>query len=111
MVSVSQIISYTRLSLIFGSWLLVTDYPNLFAGLYGFQHLLYVFQQASLNKKTESELSKQLRILVTRLGTSILLFAVIKQSLDHSKHKLMPKGIKEADIPEYMKTASIDEKT
>ena len=40
------------------------------------------------DSKEEPELNKQLRILITRLSTSILIFAVIRQSLDHAKHKM-----------------------
>ena len=97
--------------LIFSSWYVVTDYPESFIGIQVVQHLLYVLQQAFLpiqtdsgddvipsgnesedddlaDSKEEPELNKQLRILITRLSTSILILAVIRQSLDHAKHKI-----------------------
>ena len=108
---ISTKLSYTRLMLIFSSWYVVTDYPEIFIGIQVVQHLLYVLQQAFLpiqtdsgddvipsgnesedddlaDSKEEPELNKQLRILITRLSTSILIFAVIRQSLDHAKHKI-----------------------
>ena len=60
-----------------------------------FQHLIYTIQQLTLlrglenddDDKKEPELNKQLRILVTRLASSIMIFAVIRQSLDFSEKK------------------------
>jgi hypothetical protein len=96
--------------------------------------LIYVSQQYSLNQpkdeiqtadtisaeeddsQDEPELNKQLRILITRLATSIMIFAVIRQSLDHARHKNKPPGLRDVDytdpnMQELMKATSIDSKT
>lgn len=126
-------ISYTRLLLIFFSWYFVTDQPEVFIGIQCAQHLLYVLQQAFLppqkdtgddvipsgaeddESKQEPELNKQLRILITRLSTSILIFAVIRQSLDHARHKAEyskgPSSATQEEDPLGVKVPSIDSKT
>lgn len=96
--NLSYYLSYTRLAIIFGSWFLVTDHPEIFLSLMAFQHLLYISQQYALTmpkeeaqtadanltapaeeeEQEEKELDKQLRILITRLATSIMIFAVIR---------------------------------
>jgi hypothetical protein len=96
METTSYYISYTRLAIIFSSWLVVTNYPEVFVVLMFLQHLLYISQQITLtmpkeelmvspseqppaeDEVREPELNKQLRILVTRLATSIMIFAVIR---------------------------------
>jgi hypothetical protein len=123
--SLSPYLSYTRLTIIFGAWFLVTDYPEYFLVLMCFQHLIYIIQQWTLHipkegdeddEKAESELSKQLRILITRLSTSIMIFAVIRQSLDHARHKNKPASLRDVDytdpnMAELMKATTIDQKT
>ena len=47
--NLSYYLSYTRLAIIFASWFLVTDYPEIFLALMTFQHLIYITQQYSLN--------------------------------------------------------------
>ena len=65
--------------------------------------------------KQEPELNKQLRILITRLSTSILIFAVIRQSLDHARHKAEyskgPSSSTQGEDPLGVKVPSIDSRT
>jgi len=61
------------------------------------------------DSKQEPELNKQLRILITRLSTSILIFAVIRQSLDHARHKALNSKSDQSVIGEEL--PSIDSKT
>lgn len=104
-----------------------------------FQHLIFVLLQIFLNspkddsqtRETESltaripddddddyepELNKQMRILITRLATSVMIFAVIRQSLDHAYLKNQPSrliGVSYTDpsMQELMKAKIIDGKT
>ena len=98
------------------------------------QHFIYMIQQWQLVTPKEEgqtaeaaasqdedlieepELNKQLRILITRLSTSIMIFAVIRQSLDHARHKNKPPGLRDVDytdpnMQELMKATTIDSKT
>ena len=113
--TISPKLSYARLGLLFVSWFFVMDSPEIFLMLFIANHCIYMVQQlfcdhalldksqqqrgAEARTEYESELSKQLRILMTRLQTSILLFAIIRNALDHSHHKNQPNT--KTGIPEY----------
>ena len=85
--SLSPTLAYSRLVIVFFSWYFVLDQPQIFTGMYLLQHSLYIIQVLLCTPSSgEKELSKQLRILAARLATSILLFAVMRQSLDHASH-------------------------
>ena len=77
----------------FSSWYFVAEHHQIFVYLTLGQVLLYVIQQGLFGGKSsekvgkEGEANKQLRILANRLSSSVLIFAVIKSALDHSRFK------------------------
>ena len=81
MAQLSVPLSYSRLILLISSWYFVLNKPEIFLALFMAQNLLFVVQICMFTTTEtyrEPELSKQLKILMTRLASSIMIFAVIR---------------------------------
>ena len=88
--SFSSLKSYTRLITLLLSWYFSTDQSEVFMGMFLFQLTLGVVQLLFTNIETESANNKHLRVLTGVISTSIILFATIRQALDHSKNSKDP---------------------
>ena len=91
MSKISTPISYCRLIVLIASWYFVHNDPEVFVVMFLLQEAWHVCQILFLTSSTtykEPELSKQLRIVVTRMSTAIMIFAVIRQAIDHTKFRL-----------------------
>ena len=108
----SEDISYARLAILIGSWYFVMDQPEIYLLCNGVQFSMYLLQLITCGDsqaKRESELNKQLRILITRIATSLMIFAIIKQSLDHSYHRDSSPGNIKIGIAAYDEKVDADQ--
>ena len=84
MSKISSPISYCRLIVLIASWYFVHNDPEIFVFMFLLQEAWHVLQILFLTSSgagsdyKEPELSKQLRIVVTRMSTAIMIFAVIR---------------------------------